>query len=73
MHRRSHIHACSISISRSFVQLLYQLIMLCRRLRAAAVAELQEIFDQGLYSSSDKKVQQAIFEHLLVAAQQRDR
>jgi len=47
--------------------------LLCRHLRAAAVAELQEIFDQALYSSSDKKVQQAIFEHLLVAAQQRDR
>lgn len=39
----------------------------------AALLELQEIFDQGLYSSSDKKVQQALFDDLLVAAQQRDR
>lgn len=39
----------------------------------AALSELQEIFDQGLYSDSDKKVQQAIFDDMLVAAQQRDR
>ncbi len=44
-----------------------------RGLRLAAVLELQEIFDQGLYSSADKKLQQEIYEDLLVAAQQRDR
>ena len=44
-----------------------------RDLRLAAMLELQEILDQGLYSSASKKLQQAIYEDLLVAAQQRDR
>jgi hypothetical protein len=42
-------------------------------MRLAALKELQQVFDEGLYSSSDKKVQQAVFDDLLVAAQQRDR
>jgi hypothetical protein len=45
----------------------------CRSLRLAALLELQEIFDQNLYSPADKKVQQAIYETLLLAAQLRDR
>ena len=45
----------------------------CRGLRLAAILELQEIFDQGLYSSADKKLQQMIYEDLTVAAQQHDR
>lgn len=44
-----------------------------RSLRHAALLELQEVFNQNLYSSADKKVQQAIYEDLLLAAQQRDR
>jgi hypothetical protein len=44
-----------------------------RGLRLAALQELQEILDQGLFSSSDKKVQHAVFDDLLLAAQQRDR
>lgn len=42
-------------------------------LRLAALQELQEIFEQDLFTSSEKKVQQAVFEDLLLAAQQRDR
>jgi hypothetical protein len=42
-------------------------------MRLAALKELQQVFDECLYSSSDKKVQQAVFDDLLVAAQQRDR
>lgn len=62
MHARAHV---------SRTPNAYQLP--CRELRLAAVLELQQVFDQGLYSTANKKLQQAIFDDLLVAAQQRDR
>jgi hypothetical protein len=44
-----------------------------RDLRLAALQELQQVFQPDLYRKADKKVQQALLEDLLVAAQQRDR